>query len=625
MKKILFCLFLTIFSISCWPNPKFFLTEWNKKASHEKIGKINVLNLYGTREEIAYQHGVFAKELIQTNKSSLNHYFHLIKNSILNATESSFTGQLYAKYVDTILTSEYISNSIPGRDQGVYGAFAAGAGLENADEVFKAALFPDIGQYLLGKDSESEYFDFIQHLPTYGCTSLIAKSSTDSSNEIIARNFDFSSFGAYENNAAIIFIHPSEAQDQQYVMFTSLGLHSSHTTWNESGLFLSLHQLMVNDNKSSGTYILGITDEISRRAHNLDEVKKIIESHGITSSWRIIVHSTKEHKTLLADVSASKKALKLIDEPIHFFTNHVFDKELSQKQFFPYYNYGWDSLQRFNYLKTKTQNLTDLSVLQVTNLISSHEYIHSDNQLSQRHIGTIAKQSNLMSLVIDSATNTVFFAVPNNEFESSPSGTYQAIPLDFSMKWLSHQVNQQPLNSIKSEFNNKIDQNFITAEANMRKAEFMYESQAPMDQYFPFIKTAFEHSNLDLNISLVKAGMELKQYGRDNRKQDLLQSAKVTLESLIQKYNQTDKDKHPLLIANLLLARTYVLTGDLNAASSILNNWTGNTSLYLNENVKLDSNFLKQNIENSDKLKNYFNETIKRLTFEISDTDVSTF
>jgi hypothetical protein len=619
-------LLFNLLPTSCWSKPKYILTPQDSRSSIQKIGKLNVLNLYGTREEVAYQHGFYARELVQKGESALNHYIPLIKNSILNATNSSFKGQLYATYVDTILTSRFVSATIPTRDQTVYAALASGAGISDVKDIFRAALYPDIGQYLLGKAAEGENYNYIKHLPTYGCTTLIAKSSIAKSSgsensELMGRNFDFSSFGSYEKNAAIVYIHPSEPEDQQYVMFTSLGLHSAHTTWNESGIFLSLHQLLVNDNHIEGTSILSITDEITRRAHSLKEAQSIIEGHGITSSWRIILHSTKEHRTLLADISATHKAFKSIDDNIHFFTNHVFDTELAKLQYFPYYNYGWDSLSRFNYLKQKTMDLAALSEQQMVDLMSSREYILSDKSIIQKHIGAIAKQSNLMSVIIDSGKNRVFFATSNNDFELSPSGAYQELSLDFSMNWLEQAKVKIPSVLVTQ---NILSNEFLQSEILLRKAESQYEKRESLENLLPLIERAYSLSTNDINIALLKSGIELRLYGYDNKRSDLFAAARTTLETLAANPAIEDHEKHPTELARLLLARTYVLSGNYDQAYKILRNWKGETSPYINTNATKDLNLLERNEKNITELRKVFNESLQRLTFEISDIDIST-
>ncbi len=580
---------------------------------------IKILNLYGSREEMAEAHGFFAKDIVKKNETSLNHFMHAIRNFVKSGNRSDIFKGFLLTVLDRMVYPIFEYWSLSNEEKSVYLAFAKGLGI-SPSEVYEALLYPDVGQYLSSLGIKKTGFDYFKELPPLGCTTVVVNDDNVAKGKIIGRNLDFPSSGIYEKNAAMVFLHPTEnsdhekPKDQEYLMFTSLGLHTTHTSINASGLVLTLHQLMVQNTSMTGSAILTVTDEIARRAHDIEEAKQIISKHNFTSSWRIIIFSSNENKTIIADVNAKNKSItEFQDQAPLGFTNHAIDSNQKKEQFFPSYKYGWDSLQRYKRLEEmfgvqKSFTTSDVvNMLSDTDLPKSMAQTNDFSAIKNQTSGVISKLSSLMSVIIVPKGKLAYFALPESDYARAGSGQYIPVPIDFSMSWLEEndknsQSNLKFFHPLKRSHNPH--QNQILAEAKLRFANSVLEKSGSWNEAYKLVQEAAALDPLNISSKLMAGLSGLKLYSildpESGSNSELIRSSIEYLKGRAK--FKINKDAYDQELAVAALSRAYLLDGNLATSCQLHRSFKSTTSETLQASMTEDWQQIKIACDENDKI-----------------------
>jgi len=444
------------------------------QASLKRFRGVWILNLFGSREQMAYPHGALARNLI--NDTALNFFVKKINNAISNNyLFKQFPLLKYPalKVIDWFFVEPLIDN-LSKEEKNVIKAFTHGARIK-CEVLEKGWVVPDVGQLFLAKLFNN---NSIIQAPTFrpfsgfGCSSLVFNRSKSANGALIhARNLDYDSFGFFDKYPVIIYYHPEKYGEMNYTSVSSLGLPTSGiTASNEAGITLSLHLLMINQVSTRGKPILSITEEVIRRARTIDEAVEIIKSQKASGAWSIVLSSIKEDRACIVDVTARNLIVRKMESDKLIATNHVFDERLKKDEFSINYQYYLDSRLRYEDLEVLTKEKNTYSIQDVVNIISTHEHKNTDSgaALQKPLTGTIAKMNNIQSLVFCPEKNIVYVARPKVEGSKPLDGEYVPLPLICA-------GNKEPRDystvaNITSH--NTCDESVLEAHAHFRRATF---------------------------------------------------------------------------------------------------------------------------------------------------------
>jgi tetratricopeptide (TPR) repeat protein len=437
-----------------------FFAGWNAlnayaeppvKASRlERVHGVWVMDLYGTREEMAYRHG----ELIQNrlHETALPYFASKIQDAIAQTyivrDHPSLT-PLFQSAID-LVAQEPLRNQIPHEDQQMLRAFARGAGL-NEKATLNAWILPDAGQWLtatlFGKNKiRTGFYASLPVVSDWGCSSLVATRSRSRDGLLHARNLDYEGFGIFDQATLLTRYFPTEPNAQKYISIGALGLHQAGiTSMNESGIILTLHQAMVTPVSLFGTPILSANERVIRQARSLDEAVQILASLKHAGAWRIILSSAIEDRALLVEVSArgtfvvedSRFDRETAPQGLLLATNHVLSSSLQENEFAINYRYADDTRKRLRALQELSHRILSsekkaFDLQEAIDSISSSEAFseEGDSSFPTSH-GIISKMNNIQSVVFEPQTNRVWIArAPEETPWAKPvQGVYISFPL----------------------------------------------------------------------------------------------------------------------------------------------------------------------------------------------------
>jgi len=270
---------------------------------------INILQLHGTRQEVAYQQGALLKDQIQN--TAYAYYRGRIDRGIEHSPivkKFPILEGLIKFFVDIYVNAPF-RRRLTREDRRVLKSFAKAGGV-SATDMMNIVVLADTAQWLVARSyADLSIMDgFFGAIPGLGCSSFFVPRIKGVDGPMFARNLDYEGAGYYDKNSAVIYVYPDEESgDIPYVNFGTLGNPLGVVTGvNEAGIMLGLHLLTVDDVSRFGRPILSVTEEIMRRAHTLEEAVRIITSvRTFGGTWRIILASQEEDDALMVDVSAN--------------------------------------------------------------------------------------------------------------------------------------------------------------------------------------------------------------------------------------------------------------------------------------------------------------------------------
>jgi hypothetical protein len=320
VNSFLFIILVSVFGLSFAQNVQAKKVDFFEKSSLYYFDGVYVLDLHGTREEMMFAHGYFAAKNVKA--LSPIDYFSAVMDKQLNDKFGGLGPSVVGTSVGALLKQR-----MNVEDEKAFKAFAMGYGQPSA-KVFKALYYPDFGEMLAavmyGKNRT------VSEMPDLGCSTFVVPRSNINPGMLFARNLEFGGVGSFDRYPAVVYLNSTDTNDQPYIQMTALGLPGTHTAYNKSGIMISLHQLTVNQYSPVGDLILNVVDEIARRAHTLEEAKKIINSKKFTTPWKLIVASEPQNSGFVAEVTAKGKYYQDMPAAGLGESNHVSEKTLKE-------------------------------------------------------------------------------------------------------------------------------------------------------------------------------------------------------------------------------------------------------------------------------------------------------
>jgi len=309
--------------------------------------------------------------------------------------------------------------------------YSEGVGL-SYDKIQESMLFPDMAQALYNEyyaKPENRPGESFQQLPSLGCTTIATPSTQG---WLVARNLDFAGGGPWDAMPAIYWIDPPKPQIP-YVSIGTLGMPMGVVTGiNQEGIILSLHQIFQKDLDLGGEAILFLTERTLSHAKTLDEATDILMKAKPTSSWRIILSSAKEKRTLVVDVSPSRVHVSELNENRRAITNSPMGSEFETHAFSKDYISYQDSCYRAQSAHESVKNTSEMNLQKVTDAIASREVFDPAQQKWHcRTSGfTVAARNNIQSVVFAPESNLVYIGIADAAMERPLDGTFHAFPLN---------------------------------------------------------------------------------------------------------------------------------------------------------------------------------------------------
>ncbi len=156
------------------------------------------------------------------------------------------------------------------------------------------------------------------------------------------------------------------------------------------------------------------------------EAEAIIRKNRHPSAWRLIISSTKENEAFSAELSGSGVEVIPIETMGRSATNSAVTNLLQRTEYSTGYNYYADSRLRQQNLQLVLRTRLFLNLQEAVDLISSERFFDSrqNGWGSRAPTGTIAKRSNVQSLVFAPERRLIYLGVSDIPGARSLDGIY---------------------------------------------------------------------------------------------------------------------------------------------------------------------------------------------------------
>ncbi len=281
------------------------------ESAYQRVEGIHVLRLRGSDYEMGFQHGQLLRDAIP--RGPLPYFARYVEKLLSAGLVGSFGGPA-SSALGTLLSSTVgrrINKRFPLRVRQAIDGLADGAGMSRR-ELNRAVTMPEtylwVGTWykkLFRSPLAPRY-----GVPVLGCTSAIAWGDATTHGRMLhGRNFDYQGVGVWDREQAVVFHEPQDGQP--FVSVSAAGiLLGGVTAMNASGLSLVVHQhIACTDFDLDGLPVGCIGDEVMRHAKNLDDARRILDSHKPNGAWTYVITSAKENAAMAYEVTSDKRAI----------------------------------------------------------------------------------------------------------------------------------------------------------------------------------------------------------------------------------------------------------------------------------------------------------------------------
>lgn len=310
------------------------LKTFGPATLHLKKG-LRILHLYGTEEEMAYQHGTLLKEDIP--KGAAGYLARKFENEVRydGPVKNSPLLQEIAIRLGNGFVFNRLIRQMPEEERKIIRALAEASQIPEND-FQRAGALPDamviFSQYIGGRYFVSKMFPKI-----FGCTGFAALGPMTKSGELVhGRNLDFPVGNYWDKYSAVTYHYPKGGQ--KYVSIATAGVYTPGVTaFNESGLILAIQQLFTTDVSAKGIPVVLICARVIRQATNIAEAVSIIRSMKRAGNWAIMLSSVKEKRAVVIEVSPHEVFVREAKDGLITHSNYCFSPRL--KRYELYFNH----------------------------------------------------------------------------------------------------------------------------------------------------------------------------------------------------------------------------------------------------------------------------------------------
>ena len=301
------------------------------EAWMERRGELYILHLKGSPYEIGYQHGILMSEEIRQGVVDL--YADPIGGG--RKTYSPLIW-LIKQYLNKKVYNP-IEKAQPQRLLEQLRGIADGSGVPYK-KIFKAnhhtAVIMTMTPVLIKQNLKK--FNKLG-IEIGACSTFVAtKEATSNGKTIVGRNTDYSGVEGWPKYQTIFFVEPEDGF--KYVQIGTAGIIMWAPGMNENGMVVCAHYMIYDDIKPNGWSIAAFTDELLRKAENLDDAIKILNNNPRGASCGFVVTDGNRKDALAAEVSTGKATIRKLEENKIIMTNMAVSDEKREIDFVSKYN-----------------------------------------------------------------------------------------------------------------------------------------------------------------------------------------------------------------------------------------------------------------------------------------------
>jgi hypothetical protein len=300
-------------------------------------GELTYINVSGSIEEMAHQHGTRLRHKVQTGTIAFfsDYLLKVLANSPLHVAAYTLD------WTSQKLLGQKLRKQVPAEFQRAIAALAAGAEI-NEEKVWQAYLMPEIFLWVVGTYHKLLGTRSAQGLgtpPLFGCTSAIVVPPKGQTT-LHGRNFDYFGIDYWDKNQVVAFHHPDVGLD--YVSITSAGMIGGGiTSMNSAGLTFAMHQHFPRELNLKGVPVGIAGDYVMRNAHTIDEAVAILRDFPPVAGWTYVMTEGDTGRAAVFEVAPGLENLSWIDpKAAHMgYANMYWGAELKDVEvdFFPEY------------------------------------------------------------------------------------------------------------------------------------------------------------------------------------------------------------------------------------------------------------------------------------------------
>ena len=294
-------------------------------------GGFYLLHLEGTDYEMGYQHGRLLREEVRRGQAPY------IRKFFRAQIDHSFIGgsPTLAGWAESFMLLTFydpVARNLPPETRAAFDGVADGAGIDR-DLLARSTVMADAAQTIAGTlYGNRKIYPALQRFTDFGCTSFIAAGGATAGGHLLhGRNFDFPGAGHFDRYPVIAWCRPRSGQ--RYVLITTAGWQTAGVTaLNESGLAVGFHTSITSDVKPDGWPVMGLSDQIIRKARNLREAVEVLREHPPAAGWILVISSAREGRGVAVEVSRNRLAVIRMDRGVLAVANSYRDPAMMAGQ-----------------------------------------------------------------------------------------------------------------------------------------------------------------------------------------------------------------------------------------------------------------------------------------------------
>ena len=288
----------------------------------EKRGDLYVLHLKGTPYDVGFQHGILMRDEI--------------RNGVVKRYSDPINGGVKTRSLMSWILTQYLNYKIfkpyekaqPRDVLDELKGIADGCGLP-FKTIFKANHHTGVSMNMMPvifKQNLKKFQKLGVQIGAGACSTFGAtKEATKDGKTVVGRNTDYGGVEGWPKYQTAMFVEPEEGY--KHVKLGTAGILLYAPGMNEKGIVLCGHYMIYEDITPKGWNIAAFTDEILRKASNLDEAIEILNNNPRGASCGFVIADGKTKDAFAAEVSSGKATIRRLEDNRLVMTNMAITEE----------------------------------------------------------------------------------------------------------------------------------------------------------------------------------------------------------------------------------------------------------------------------------------------------------
>ena len=266
-----------------------------------KIGRLNVLDVWGTPYDLGKAHGTLLADEIKTGAvPQFGDYDQLAElRGLPDGIRQSTIDRM-----DRIYAS--IKQEVPQAFLDELDGIADGAGLDR-NVVFRASFRSELGQVMRAGGGVEENADGGSQVG--GCTAAVALPPASAIGKLIhGKNQDYEGAGYWDQHPMLLICRPDGAIP--HAKATSAGLMKGNMSMNAAGLTIGGHFLFSKAARPKGIAFTTVENRVLREAETLDQAVSIITSGDRAGAYAFVISDAKSGKAVAVESNSDEVVVR---------------------------------------------------------------------------------------------------------------------------------------------------------------------------------------------------------------------------------------------------------------------------------------------------------------------------